>query len=63
MGTYEKSFIVDGEEYELYRHDDDGEVGYQLVTQQGELVNEGLLGDTPSQPAVEALVRERRSAV
>lgn len=61
MGTYEKSFIVDGEEYELYRHDDDdGEVGYQLVTQQGELVNEGLLLDEPDQAAVVALVRERR---
>lgn len=60
MGTYEKSFIVDGEEYELYRHDDDGEVGYQLVTQQGELVNDGLLLDEPDRDAVAALVRERR---
>ena len=60
MGTYEKSFIVDGEEYELYRHDDDGDVGYQLVTQRGQLVNDGLLFDVPDQATVAALVRERR---
>lgn len=60
MGTYEKSFIVDGEEYELYRHEDDGEVGFQLVTHQGELVNDGLLLDEPDEAAVAALVRERR---
>ena len=61
VGTYERSYQVDGEEYELYRQmDDEGDVvGYQLVTWRGEPVTDGLLEEIPSERDVVALVRER----
>jgi hypothetical protein len=62
MGTYEKSYCVDGEEYELYRQTDffGRFIGYQLVTHHGEPVGDGLLERVPRRLDVVALVRERR---
>ena len=61
MGTYEKSYCVDGVIYELYRQTDIyGEfIGYELVTQRGRKINDGLLGKVPTHRDVVALVRER----
>jgi hypothetical protein len=61
MGTYEKSFVVDGEEYELYRHWNDGRIAFQLVSYRGQLVHDGLLTEKPDQAAVKALVRQQRA--
>jgi hypothetical protein len=61
MGTYEKSFVVDGEEYELYRHWNDGRIAFQLVSYRGQLVHDGLLSDEPDQTAAEALVRKQQA--
>jgi len=61
MGTYEKSFVVDDEEYELYRHWNDGRIAFQLVSYRGQLVPDGLLTDEPDQAEVEALVRQQQA--
>jgi hypothetical protein len=61
MGTYEKSFVVDGEEYELYRHWNDGRIAFQLVSYRGQLVHHGLLSVKPDQATVEALVRQQQT--
>jgi hypothetical protein len=61
VGTYEKSFVVDGEEYELYRHWNDGRIAFQLVSYRGQLVHDGLLSDEPDQEMVEALVRRQQT--
>ncbi len=61
MGTYEKSFVVDGEEFELYRQWNYGRIAFQLVSYRGQLVHDGLLTDEPDQTSVEALVRERQA--
>jgi hypothetical protein len=61
VGTYEKSFVVDGEEYELYRQWNDGRIAFQLVSYRGQLVHDGLLSDEPDQEMVEALVRRQQT--
>lgn len=53
MGSYEKSFIVDGVEYELYRQLDDV---FQLVDQTGRAVAD--FADVPDQQAVADAVRD-----
>lgn len=53
MGSYEKSFIVDGVEYELYRQ---LELGYQLVDQSGRPLAD--FADVPDQQAVITAVRD-----
>lgn len=61
MGSYEKTFIVDGAEYELFaQSSEEGVVGYQLVAADG--VPLTLLAAVPEQAEVEALVREQRNA-
>lgn len=54
MGSYEKSFVVDGVEYELYRQFD--ELGFQLVNQAGRAIAD--FPDIPDQQAVVAAVRD-----
>lgn len=53
MGSYEKSFSVDGVEYELYRQLDDV---FQLVDQSGRAVAD--FADVPDQQAVADAVRD-----
>lgn len=59
MGTFEKSFIVDGQEYELYATSDEESTGYQLVDHAGQPVGEPL-SELPDEEAVLALVAARR---
>jgi hypothetical protein len=55
VGSYEKTFVVDGAEYELYAQLD-GESGYQLVDRMGRAVGE--FAEIPDDETVVALVRE-----
>lgn len=58
MGSYERSFVVDGVVYELYAQLDGDESGYELVDQAGKTVADGL-AEIPDDDAVAALVRNR----
>jgi hypothetical protein len=53
VGSYEKSFVVDGVEYELYRQ---FELGFALVDQSGRAIAD--FADIPDQQAVAAAVRD-----
>jgi hypothetical protein len=57
MGTFEKVYVVDGSEYELYRQND-VPTTYQLVDWTGRLIASGLAG-VPDEQSVVALIRER----
>ena len=59
MGTYEKTYVVDGVDYELYAASVDGEQTFQLVDRAGQVVADAL-GDVPDEETVAALVRERQ---
>jgi hypothetical protein len=58
VGSYERSFIVDGVDYELYAQLDGDECVYELVDQAGSTVADGL-AEIPDADAVAALVRKR----
>jgi hypothetical protein len=58
VGSYERSFIVDGVEYELYAQLDGDECVYELVDQAGKTVAEGL-AEIPDAAAAAALIREQ----
>jgi hypothetical protein len=55
MGTFEKVYEVDGQSYELYVQEIDGERSYQLVNKASEPIGEPF-ADIPSDEAVAALV-------
>ena len=59
MGTFEKSYTVDGEQFELYAQTEDGERSFQLVDTQSLPVGEPF-GEVPSEEAVAELVRASR---
>jgi hypothetical protein len=56
MGTFEKTFDVDGASYDLFRHDEDGETSFELVDARGRRVGVALDAE-PDQEAIERLVR------
>ena len=60
VGTYEKTFVVDGVEYELYAQSDGDERVYQLVDTHGRVVADEL-PDVPDEETVAALVRANAS--
>lgn len=55
MGTFERTFDVDGASYDLFRHDDDEETSFELVDSRGQRVGAALDAE-PDQEAVERLV-------
>ena len=58
MGTFEKSYTVDSEQFELYRSDEDGP-SFQLVDGQSLPVGEPF-AEVPSDETVAELVRAAR---
>lgn len=56
VGTYEKTFIVDGVDYELYAQADGGETVYQLVDRNGRVIADEL-SEIPDEQTAAALVR------
>jgi hypothetical protein len=57
VGTFEKSFVVDGEQYEVYSYSEDGTRTFQLVTEVGLPIGQPL-SELPEDETVAALVRE-----
>jgi len=57
MGTFIKSFVVDGEEYELYAQVDNGITTYDLLDAAGTTIVVADLDDVPDDETVVALVR------
>lgn len=56
MGTFERTFTVDGASYDLFRQSDDEETSFELVDARGQRVGAPLDAE-PDQAAVERLVR------
>ena len=56
MGTFERTYEVDGERFELYRQGDDSAKTYQLVDDENLPVGERF-DEVPSEDVVAALVR------
>jgi hypothetical protein len=63
MGTYEKTYVVDGEQYELYAESDADEVAYELFDLRGRKVTVEPLAKIPDQEAIVGLVRRWRAVV
>lgn len=59
LGSYEKTFVVDGAEYELYAVADGESAGYVLVDHAGVKVIEEPLTEIPDDEAVRSLVQGR----
>lgn len=59
MGSFEKTYEVDGEKFELYAATDDS--GYQLIDATGVTIAEAL-ESIPDEESVFDLVREARAA-
>jgi hypothetical protein len=58
MGTFERSYFVDGQELELYAQlDGEALTGYQLVTSDGASIGDPFAG-VPDEETVAALVRQ-----
>jgi len=60
MGTFEKAYEVDGEQYELYLQSDEPQT-FQLVDTESLPVG-GLFSEIPAQETVIELVRSTRPA-
>ena len=58
MGTFERTFNVDGASYDLFRHDDDEDT-FELVDVRGQRVGDAFETE-PDQAAVERVVRTFR---
>lgn len=58
MGTFERSFEVDGERFELYAQSHDGELRYELVDEKNRRI-----GDVFRQPPDENVVADLVRAV
>jgi len=56
MGTFEKSYEVDGERFELYAQASDGETAYQLVDEENLAIG-GPFADIPDDATVTGVVR------
>jgi hypothetical protein len=63
VGTYAKTYVVDGEQYELYAESDTDEVGYELFDLRGRKVTVEPLPNIPDQEAIVGLVRRWRAVV
>jgi len=59
MGTYEKTVVVDGEEFDLFSHSDDDGSTFQLVDKGGQIIG-AARGELPDEQMVLAIVRESR---
>jgi len=57
VGTYVKSFVVDGEEYELYAQVGNGLTTYDLFDRAGLIIIIADLTEVPDEETVVALVR------
>lgn len=59
LGSYEKTFVVDGAEFELYAVADGESTGYVLVDHAGVKVIEEPLSEIPDDETVRSLVQQR----
>lgn len=62
MGSYEKTYVVDGREYELYAATDGESTAYALVDHAGVKVSDEALSEIPADETVRALVRGHRKS-
>jgi hypothetical protein len=63
VGTYEKTYVVDEAQYELYAVTEDDGVGYDIFDQGGRKVTVEPLPEIPDNEAVIGLVRRWRAVV
>jgi hypothetical protein len=63
VGTYEKTYVVDGAQYELYAVTEDDTVNYDLFDHAGRKVTVEPLPEIPDNEAVIGLVQRWRAVV
>ena len=60
MGSYIRTYVVEGLQYELYMHVGDDTIGYQLVTFDGTVLTDELLPTEPNDVEAAMLIRQLR---